>query len=400
MSRCLILLSGFLAASAALASGTPTPASETDLPRSLTRALNGTPMPTTLLVDETGTLVKDAAGLFGGAKQDAVTAIGNLLSIFDDSKFQQLVKDCGYSMFKGSRYDRKVYLKGFLSANAPTPNDFMDRLLAATVGHFDKVIDNIKGRADNSFGAFKCEVDILGYPLFELDYYVDQGDAAMMVATIKALEANFYFLAAHDLNSESLPELVEQIGSLLSDDAFGGGIEGLGVVDFIRNSDRFLRPLRTSRSGDSPATCLQKAQTLFGEALEYLMKGDKLVRARTDGRVHIIGNKSDDLDHAVSYHSDGSTVALMRDHGSVVKTALTGTATINLAWVEDLVALPKSLSRSEIQISLAPLFTTNPDISTKMPRFTAGAVDMASVNPPTLGALLPDLTENFNSTLT
>ena len=393
MSRCLILLSGFLAASAALASGTPTPASETDLPRSLTRALNDTPMPTTLFVDETGKLVKDAAGLFGGAKQDAVTAIGNLLSIFDDSKFQQLVKDCGYSMFKGSRYERKVYLKGFLSANAPKPNDFMDRLLAATVGHFDKVIGNIKGRADNSFNSFKCEVDILGYPLFELDYYVDQGDAAMMVATIKALEANFYFLAAHDLNSESLPELVEQIGSLLGDDAFGGGIEGLGVVDFIRNSDRFLRPLRTSRSGDSPAACLQKAQTLFGEALEYLMKGDKLVRARTDGRVHIIGNKSDDLDHAVSYHSDGSTVALMRDHGSVVKTALTGTATINLAWVEDLVSLPKSLSRSEIQISLAPLFNASTDISTKMPRFTGGTLDESSVDPPTLGGLLPDLTE-------
>ena len=393
MSRCLILLSGFLAASAALASGTPTPASETDLPRSLTRALNDTPMPTTLFVDETGTLVKDAAALLDGAKQDAVTAIGNLLSIFDDSKFQQLVKDCGYSMFKGSRYERKVYLKGFLSANAPKPNDFMDRLLAATVGHFDKVVGNIKGRADNSFSPFKCEVDILGYPLFELDYYVDQGDAAMMVATIKALEANFYFLAAHDLNSESLPELVEQIGSLLDDDAFGGGIEGLGVVDFIRNSDRFLRPLRTSRSGDSPAACLQKAQTLFGEALEYLMKGDKLVRARTDGRVHIIGNKSDDLDHAVSYHSDGSTVALMRDHGSVVKTALTGTATIDLAWVEDLVSLPKSLSRSEIQISLAPLFNASTDISTKMPRFTGGTLDESSVDPPTLGGLLPDLTE-------
>ena len=393
MSHYLILLSGFLFASAAFASGTPTPSSETDLPRSLTRSLNDTPMPTTLLVDETGTLVKDAAGLFGGAKKDAVTAIGNLLSIFDDSDFQKLVKDCGYSMFKGSRYDRKVYLKGFLSANAPTPNAFMDRLLAATVGHFDKVIDNIKGRADSSFSSFKCEVDILGYPLFELDYYVDQGDAAMMVATIKALEANFYFLAAHDLNSESLPELVEQIGSLLDDDAFGGGIEGLGVVDFIRNSDRFLRPLRASRSGDSPAACLQKAQTLFGEALDYLMKGDRLVRARTDGKVHIIGNKSDDLDHAVSYHSDGSTVALMRDHGSVVKTALTGTATIDLAWVEDLVALPKSLSRSEIQISLAPLFKTSPDISTKMPRFTSGSLDEASVIPPTLGGLLPDLTE-------
>ena len=391
--RCLMLVLCAGYAASVFAKGNPTPASETDLPQSLTKSLNDTPMPTTLLVDETGTLVKDAAGLFGGAKQDAVTAIGNLLSIFDDSDFQKLVKDCGYSMFKGSRYSRKVYLKGFLSSTAPTPNAFMDRLLAATVGHFDKVIGNIGNRADNSFSSFKCEVDILGYPLFETDYYVDQGDAAMMVATIKALEANFYFLAAHDLDSMSLPELVEQIGSLLGDDAFGGGIEGLGVVDFIRNSDRFLRPLRASRSGDSPAACLQKAQTLFGEALDYLMKGDKLVRARTDGKVHIIGNKSDDLDHAVSYHSDGSTVALMRDHGSVVKTALTGTATINLAWVEDLVALPKSLGRSEIQISLAPLFKTSPDISTKMPRFTAGSVDMASINPPTLGELLPDLTE-------
>lgn len=393
MSRCPILLSGFLVASAVFASGTPTPASETDLPRSLTKALNGTPMPTTLLVDETGTLVKDAAGLFGGAKQDAVKAIGNLLSIFDDSDFQQLVKDCGYSMFKGSRYERKVYLKGFLSASAPTPNAFMDRLLAATVGHFDDVIGNINKRADDPFNSFKCEVDILGYPLFETDYYVDQGDAAMMVATIKALEANFYFLAAHDLDSESLPELVEQIGSLLSDDAFGGGIEGLGVVDFIRNSDRFLRPLRASRSGDSPADCLQKAQTLFGEALGYLMKGDKLVRARTDGKVHIIGNKSDDLDHAVSYHSDGSTVALMRDHGSDVKTALTGTATIKTAWVEDLVSLPKSLSRTEIQISLAPLFNASTDISTKMPAFTDGTLDESSIDPPTLGGLLPDLTK-------
>ena len=67
--RFAVLFVGALAFGLSAAGGTPTPTSETDLPRSLTKALNGTPMPTTLLVDETGELVKDAAELYGGARE-------------------------------------------------------------------------------------------------------------------------------------------------------------------------------------------------------------------------------------------------------------------------------------------------------------------------------------------
>ena len=382
-------------AGTAWGSGTPTPADETDLPRQLTKALNDTPMPKgSLFKTPTGDLVKDAAGFYDGAKGDVIRAIGDLLLIFDDSKFTSLISDCGYSIFKGSGLSRKIYLRGFLSENAPAPNAFMNRLLAAVVGHFDKVVDDIEKRAESSsWSQFKCDIEVLGYPLFKSDYYVDQGDAAMMVATVKAIEANFYFFAAHDLDSMKLPELIDEISGLLEGDAFGS-IDGMGVVDFIRHSDRFLRPIRTDVDAQGYLT---KAQTLFMDAIGYLQTGDGIVRARTDEKAHILGNSSDGLDHAVTYHSDGGTIALLREHGSTLKSALSSAQTINLAWVEDLVELPQSLVESrtdgKISLSLAPLFVANPDVSTKMPQFKDGKlVDDDSLDC-TLGGLAPDLTK-------
>jgi len=268
--------------------------SVTDFPVELLGDLNGMSFPRTSGTS-TGGLVKEVGNGFAlietkytssekKAKKRFFRAIGQVLEIADESDFIQLARDLGYEIYSGKTTSRKIEITGFWNeSGAPAINNAITRACNFTLGHLVAAESELDSYlALNWSGSFKLEITIAGISLLDVDLYIDRGDVTMLRGFLKAAEGALYLARSVDFSSIGWDSATVALEKLFGDCTAKGFLKAFDASAFAH------LPIKS-------ASDLQTARAKLLSAFDDLTAGDGLIKARTDGKKHLLPSAFGDL---------------------------------------------------------------------------------------------------------
>lgn len=338
---------------------------ETDLPAGLVDALNGINLPKGLpdLISDWATKT-----ISDKNKRCFFNSFAKLLEILEDPDLNSTLGELGYTLWEGDT----LHISGFFNESTTNkPNGVMSAIFKAVNTRLQYAIetDTYNSRSledcakdENWTDDFQLDYSIAGFDVFSTDYYIDRGDLNIIIAAMRALRAGLNFLYAQDLNSMTIPEMIDMIGGFAGD-----GTTTPTFVEVFTRVGEFLKKVSVRKPLMTYKTYLSNAQTFITTSgvIPDMERGDAYIRnSRVDAHKHLFGQLTETGEpaHAIAYDPNNSIIALIRDHAAVLKEMFTKTGDnaplVYTSWFKGVLELPDWLERDSYRVTLAPVFST------------------------------------------